>query len=150
MSNNPRDQLKQLVADMRLPMTPEEVDEHLAGMSDEEVELLLPLYQATKNYEQGMEDAAQEANPEAYLKTEEGYDAEQLRLLQKFSHQRENVQSQADHELEILDHQADAKYNKLLYQEQIEMNEIEDEYKDIYSKLMGVLKKQSGQERTGS
>ncbi len=148
MNQNPRDRLLQLIIDLRMPMSPEEAKDHIAHLNDEEVGLLLPRYEAIKDYEDAVDAAAQEANPEEYAKIENKLNHDLLRTRQSVSLRKEQLQKEADDEMDKIQLKAEADIKDVLYQQQHELAEIEDEYKDIYTKMSTALMKAQANKTT--
>lgn len=143
MTQNSRDQLLKLIEELQLPMTPEEAKEHLEHLNDEEVELLLWKYKSAKEFEASVDEAAEKKDPEAFAKLKAKQDQEMLDLKLDHLDQKEQLQKKADEELDKIDHQEELQYKDLLYKQQLEFHEIEDEYKDLYSQLTSALTKQN-------
>ena len=139
MNQNSRDQLLQLIEDLRLPMTPEDAEEKLSHMNDKQVQLLLESYQEAKNYLDDVEAMAEEADPEAFTQTETEYKVEVTKLDDEYDHEEEKLQTNLDHELDKLDLDTKHKLSDTLHKQQMENNEIEDEFKDLYGKMASVL-----------
>jgi hypothetical protein len=104
--NNPRQQLKQLIEELKIPMLAEEVDEKLKGLTDEEVESLVYRYQQVKDYEDQVDKLASEKNPEEYQKIMDEYDDKVAQLEEDHLNDLQKVHEQSDKQLD----EAEEKY----------------------------------------
>jgi hypothetical protein len=138
---DPRQELLRLVEELEVGMTPEDAEEHLENLSDEEVKLLLDMYGAVDKFEKEVEKGAREEDPEEYAKSEDEYQKNLLHLKQNYNHQCEQIQAKADRQLDKIDVETRGKYRDLLYQQQKEFSHLDDDHKAIYAKLTAALAK---------
>jgi transketolase len=139
--SNPREELLKLVDQLEVGLTPEDAREHLENLNDEEVKLLLEMYGAVAKFEEEVEAAAKEADPEEYAKAEDEYQKQLLQLKQNYNHRKQQIQAKADDQLDKLEAETRGKYRDLLYQQQLEFSHLDDDHKAIYSKLTAALAK---------
>lgn len=140
--NNPKNRLKQLIEELRLPMDPEEVEENLSKLSDEQVESLVYRYEQVKSYQDEMDLAAKDESPEEFEKTTAEFDDKESELEIEHLSEMKEIQSKEDEQID----EAEEIYSKDLVKIQEESEEVTGGVIDVMDQMTGEAKKQVGKQ----
>ena len=113
----------------------------MEGLSDEEVTKLVEIYETVKKYQDELAQTAKDADPKKYAEIEAKYERDLAKLDEDYSMDLEALQEKKDHEMDLIEEQTRRRLGDLLYKQQVEYTELDDEHKKIYSTLTSALTK---------
>lgn len=131
----PRDQLIQIIKDLKLPISPEEVKGQIENLNDNEVELLATRYREIKNYFVEIEKLAEKADPKRYSEVKNTHNQKFAKLDREYKQNIEKSQEQIDNELDKIEDQAKKDYDDLIENLERRVGILEKEYDNFYEKL---------------
>ena len=136
-----RKKLLKLVGELMLPITPKEAEERVESLSDEEVKKLVSVYQDIKDYQDAIDDVAQEVDPKKYAKIQEEYETKMDKVENDYAADMEKLQKEEDDELDKIEGEAVKKVDEAIKKQDKEIDEIESLHDDLYSKLDSAITK---------
>ncbi len=97
---------------LKLPMTPEEVREHVEKLSDEEIDILTKKLEAVKKYQDEIELAAKKEDPDKYEKLRREHEEKAVKLEENHLREMEEIQKKEDEELDQIEEKARKELNE--------------------------------------
>ncbi len=134
-----RKKLLELIEELKLPILPEEAEENMAKLSDEEIDSLLAKYQKLEDYRDSLEEYVKEVDPEEYAKIEGEYQKELNQIDEEELQQLEKIQEEEDLKLDSMDAKSERQDKELEEKFNEELKDAEETYKDVNSAMNKVL-----------
>ncbi|MBN1168358.1 hypothetical protein JXA63_00550 [Candidatus Woesebacteria bacterium] len=135
MDKNNKQILRELIRELNMAMTPEEIEENLSHLNEEEAGLLVKKYSAIKKYRDALEEYASIVNPEEYKKAMTEYNKKLHELESQYSADMEEIQEQEDGEMEKIERQATEELEKASEDMQKDIDTILEVNKEVDKKL---------------
>lgn len=141
-----RKKLLELMEDLSFPLTPEEAEEKVKGLTDEEVTDLVSVYSDVVNYEEALEDYVRENNPEEYKRLVDARDAEIKKKDKEYSYELEKAQEEEDIELDSVDIKTEREIEEIVKEQEAGVELLEGIQEDVDT----ALKTTSAQDTPGN
>lgn len=129
-----RDRLIELIKILKLPFIPEEAEIWVKNLKDENVVLLVSIYEDIQRYKNNLNSMAKKADPEKYRRLREEYEEKLKAISSEYLEKTEEIEADTDKKLDILYDENEKKVNNginKLYNE-IEMAEKNHESLNSY------------------
>jgi len=132
---NKRERLLQLVEILKLPYLPEEVEGWVKNLDDEDVALLVSIYEDILNYKNNLDALAKKNNPEEYEKLKREYEEKLKNIDNEYTKQIEEIETDTDKKLDALYDENQKGLDDKLSKLSIQIKEAEKTHENLYSHL---------------
>jgi UDP-galactopyranose mutase len=128
-----RKKLMKLLTDLKLPIPVNEMNKHVEGLSNEEVDFLINKSQAIKDYQDDSEKLLSEVDSKKYKQIQLDY----LEKVKQLEHSRldemESAQERVDDKLSTIEAQAEKEIDGACQKEKSELDRLQKNYQKFHS-----------------
>ncbi len=130
-----RKRLLELMESLNFPLTSEEAEEKVKGLTDEEVKDLVSVYSDVVEYEDALEDYVREYNPDEYKKLVDERDENIKKKDKESNYDLERAQEDEDIKLDSEDIKAEREIEDIVKEQEDGAELVEEIQKDLGSAL---------------
>ena len=134
-TQKPSEQLLALIEELNLPICPEDTLSRLSGMTEEEIETLLPSFEYVKAYHTSLSKEARIADPNGYEEANNSFQKELHELRKNYLKKAEDAQGVYDQKADEIDSQSAEKISTLLTEDKDETKEMEESFAQLNERI---------------
>ena len=145
MMEEKKKRLMDLIGELKFPLLPEEVKEHMEKLSENEIDELVSEYEAILEYRKSLEEEAGLSDPEKYNQIQEEFNKKLQQVDEDYINGMEKIQAEEDEEMDRIEEEAEKKIDETVSAFLDETGQIEDTNNELASKIeLAALKNNQG------
>lgn len=127
--------LRNLMIDLELGMTPEEIDENMSHLTEKEIDELIRNSEAVVQYQAKVSAVAKTVDEEKYEKIYQGFSDEMVNINDEYLNNLESLQEEADGLADAVEKKTHQQINAIVEETELDIQEVVVQVKETNEDL---------------